>query len=132
MEPCLIDTDVFSYMFKADARGTAMARRIGTAQMHLSFMTVAELLRWTLARGWGESRKRQLHESIGRCVIVPYHAGVVEAWARITDERSRGGRPIACGDCWIAATSVVHKLPLVTNNKSDFAGIAGLRVIQAE
>jgi len=36
---------------------------------------------------------------------------------------------IGVADAWIAATASMLSLPLVTNNRSDFAGVAVLRII---
>lgn len=42
--------------------------------------------------------------------------------------RLRQRRKLGLGDALIAATGVLHNLPLATRNEKDFAGIAGLRV----
>lgn len=53
----------------------------------------------------------------------------------LTDEivaeaiRLRQLRRMKLGDAIIAATALMHRLPLVTRNTSDFAGIPNLHVI---
>jgi predicted nucleic acid-binding protein len=39
------------------------------------------------------------------------------------------GKPIAPADAWIAATSLLLDIPLVTHNGAHYAGIDDLRVI---
>jgi predicted nucleic acid-binding protein len=36
---------------------------------------------------------------------------------------------VLAGDAWVAATALAYGLPLVTNNPSDYTGVAGLTVI---
>lgn len=42
----------------------------------------------------------------------------------------RQRRRMAVGDAVIAATAIVHDLPLATNNAKDFRDIPGLRVVR--
>ncbi|CAG1001520.1 Ribonuclease VapC4 [Phycisphaerales bacterium] len=60
---------------------------------------------------------------------MPYDEGLADSWASISQKRASIGRPIECGDCWIAATALRHGLPLITHNPRDYADIAGLTVI---
>jgi tRNA(fMet)-specific endonuclease VapC len=92
-------------------------------------MSVAELKRWALSRRWGADKRRILSDAISKCVVVPFDEPMADAWAQIADHRSRMGRPIECGDCWIAATAVRHSLPLVSHNGKHYADIPGLRLI---
>lgn len=39
------------------------------------------------------------------------------------------GRTLPFADSWIAATALSLGLPLVTHNRADFEGIAGLTVV---
>ena len=129
MKPVLVDTDVFSFAFKGDSRAVELDVALANKQLCLSFMTVAELFRWAIARNWGEKRRNSLHAAIAHCPTIPYDPPTALAWARISVERKRIGRPIECGDCWIAACAIRHRMPLVTHNTSDFEHIAGLELL---
>ena len=61
--------------------------------------------------------------------MLPYDSLMADAWAAATAHRQRIGRPIACGDAWIAAAAIRHSVPLLTHNVSDFAHLPGLNVI---
>jgi predicted nucleic acid-binding protein len=50
-------------------------------------------------------------------------------WAELSAHRRQTGRPIECGDAWIAATALRHGAPLITHNRKHFEGIPGLMVI---
>ena len=41
----------------------------------------------------------------------------------------RQGTPIGANDLWIAATALVHGLPLVTRNAEEFRRVRGLEVL---
>ncbi len=129
MDSVLVDTDVFSFLFRGDTRAALYAPGLEGKRLCLSFMCVAELLRWSLSRRWGEERCRVLDRVMQQYVVLPYDAHMARAWATIATERSRAGKPVSCGDCWIAAAAVRHGVPLVTHNRSDFGEISGLTVI---
>ncbi|MCC6492593.1 MAG: type II toxin-antitoxin system VapC family toxin [Pirellulales bacterium] len=129
MDAVLIDTDVFSFLFKRDTRGDRYLPAIQGKVLCLSFMSVAELQRWALIRNWGEPRRRSLEQVMRQYVVLAYDAETARHWARISVERSRSGKPIACGDCWIAACATRHGIPLVTHNARDFDAIDGLDLV---
>lgn len=132
MDAVLLDTDVFSFLFKQDTRAERYAPEIVGRRACLSFMTVAELTRWAIQHEWGTKRRAVLRSKIRRCTIVEYDSQTAEMWARISVDRQRAGRPISCGDGCIAACAVRHKIPLVTHNARHYEGIKGLRVVTHE
>lgn len=129
MSSVLVDTDVFSFMFKQDTRGPRYADAMRGRTPCLSFMSDAELLAWSQSRRWGAARLASLQRSLSQCVVLPYDFAMAQQWASISVTRKRAGRPIATSDCWIAATAVLHDLPLLTHNRRDFGGIEGLSVL---
>jgi hypothetical protein len=61
MNAVLVDTDLFSFLFKGHPFGA-----LDDADLHgktgaLSFITVAKLDRWAIQSNWGETRKNWLH-----------------------------------------------------------------------
>ncbi len=132
MSRLLVDTDVFSFLFKGDTRADAYRSDIANRSLCLSFMTVAEIKCWAIQRRWGPDRLARLDTTLRRYVVVPFESALTDEWARITAHRASIGRPIGCGDCWIAATAVLHAIPLATNNASHFSDIAGLTLITAK
>jgi tRNA(fMet)-specific endonuclease VapC len=125
----VLDTDVVSYLFKGDKRADAFDVHLVGELLVVSFMTVAELYRWALVRNWGEARRTRLQEHLRNFVVHPFDPRLCLQWAEVTHSAQRNGRPIGCGDAWIAATARMHSIPLVTNNVSDYSGIEGLTVL---
>lgn len=80
-----------------------------------------------------DTRARRLAtlEAVGDIELIPIDEHVAAEWARLRIQLARSRRRINVNDVWIAATAVVHDLPVVTQD-DDFAplrGIAGLSVI---
>lgn len=129
MQAVMLDTDVFSFIFKQDTRAALYAPHLAGAQACLAFQSVAELRLWGLTRNWGEARRQSLEASIARCLVLPYDNAISHHWAEVNAHRLRIGRPIGCGDAWIAAIALHHSLPLLTHNASDYADIPGLSLV---
>lgn len=129
MDSVLVDTDVFSFLFKGDSRASWYEPHVAGKRTCISFMSVAELLRWAITHNWATVRRQSLLDAMKCCVVLPYDFEMAEAWASVTASRARSGRPIGCGDCWIAAAALRHNLALITHNAADYSGIDGLKLI---
>ena len=129
MSPIVVDTDVVSYLFRRDSRAELYRPYLDGELLVVSFMTVAELDRWTLERDWGESRRRNMEEHLGNFVIYPFNREMCRKWAEISDGARRRGRPVGVADAWIAATALLHEMPLATHNREHFSSIEGLKVV---
>ena len=129
MKAVVVDTDVISFIFKNDSRAERYRRHLTGHVLVLSFMTVAELDRWALQHDWGERRRKRMDEHLKDFVVYPYDRNLCYEWARVSDGLRRKNRTISCGDAWIAATATAHRIPLVTHNAKDFAGVPGLDLI---
>jgi tRNA(fMet)-specific endonuclease VapC len=125
----LVDTNVMSFTIKSDSRRELYRRHVDGRTTCLSFMTVAELYRWTIQRNWGRQRVDGLLSEITKCVVLPYDDDLAWEWARV---RSIKGKPVDIGDAWIAATALRYDLPLVTHNRRHFDVVPGLRILSEE
>ena len=129
MSAVVVDTDVVSFLFKRDTRAHVYRPYLDGGVPTISFMTIAELDRWALARNWGEATYRRMQEYLLSFYVRLCDRDLCRIWAQVTDEARRAGRPIQCADAWVAAVAVQRGLPLITNNPDDYAGVSGLRVI---
>ena len=127
MKPIVLDTDVVSFLFKADSRAQLYLPHLENRQWFISFMTEAELEQWALLANWSSKRVEWLRLLMGRCAIVPSSRGLVLKWAEVMVGARRRGRRIETADAWIAATALLYDAPLLTHNKSDYLGVPGLR-----
>ena len=84
---------------------------------------------WALVRRWGETRRRSLDASLARYTLLPYNDAMSRQWAEISAHRRRLGKPIECGDAWIAASALRHSATLLTHNAKDYSDVENLRVV---
>lgn len=128
----LLDTDVASYLFKSSPRAKPFRTHLKGKQPMLSFVSVAELYKWTLKRSWGREKVEQLETALRRYVVIPYDRDLAWSWARVVATCEDAGRPMAPTDAWIAATALRHNLPLLTNNLKHYdaaESLCGLRLL---
>jgi len=129
MGAVVVDTDVMSFVFKGDTR-TELYRAHLTGQTWIaSFMAVAELDRWALARNWGQPRRERLEQLLERIAICYANRDLCRLWAEASDSARRNGKPISCADAWTAAVALMLNTPLLTHNAADYQGVAGLHLI---
>ncbi|MGH7215352.1 MAG: type II toxin-antitoxin system VapC family toxin [Tepidisphaeraceae bacterium] len=126
MSFAVIDTDVFSFIFKKDSRASLYTPHLRGQRRALCFMTVAEAYRWSIRRSWSSGRTQELLDQISQYTVLPEDDEMAWHWARVTSIK---GRPIEPSDAWIAAAALRHGLPLVTHNRRHFEHISGLTVI---
>ena len=127
MKTIVLDTDVVSFLFKADTRAQIYLPQLQDRQWFISFMTEAELEQWALLANWSEKRVVWLRLFLSRFVVVPSSHDLVLKWAEAMVAARRNGRRIETADAWIAATALLYDAPLLTHNKADYLGIPGLQ-----
>lgn len=133
----LADTDVYSYLHSANQKRAAPYKsHIQGNVIALSFISVGELYagyRKKISRGqWPEDHIQKLEDQLRGVAIIPYDVEICRTYGTLkaslkTD--TGADRTIGPNDLWIAACAVRHSLTLVTNNRKDFSGIPGLRII---
>jgi tRNA(fMet)-specific endonuclease VapC len=129
VEMVVVDTDVMSYVLKHDTRAALYEPYLAGKDLIISFVTFAELQRWAIASNWGDSKRHKLAEHLSTVFIFHSDDDLCVQWAEITEDGRRRGRQIQPGDAWIAATALLHDVPLITHNRRDFDGVTGLKVI---
>src|SRR5205085_4286946 len=125
----VIDTDVWSYLYKQSSEAKLYEPHLFGNILVISFQTQAELLRGAISAGWGARRRQHLESRLQKYVIEHSTDALCLRWAEAVDSARRNGRPIAPADAWIAATALHLDVPLITHNTTDFLGVDGLTII---
>jgi tRNA(fMet)-specific endonuclease VapC len=125
----VIDTDVWSYLYKGRDEAKLYQPHILGNTLVISFQTQAELLCWAVARNWGLQRREHLRSLLQEYAIEHSSDSLSLRWAEAMDSARRNGRPISAADAWIAATALHLGVPLITHNRNHFIGIDALTVI---
>jgi tRNA(fMet)-specific endonuclease VapC len=125
----VIDTDVWSYLYKGSDEAELYQPHLSGNILIISFQTQAELLRWCMSADWGPRRRAHLKAHLQRYVIENSSEALSFRWAEAMQSGRRNGRPITSADASIAATALLLGVPLITNNRKHFLGVDGLRVV---
>jgi predicted nucleic acid-binding protein len=131
MNAAIVDTDVVSMLFKGDTRALAYRPHIAGRLLGISFMTLAELDRWSFERNWGQGRKIELAQHLARYTVLPDSRELCAKWAELAFAARKKGRPIQTADAWIAPSALRYQLPLITNNRDDYSSVDGLALLSA-
>jgi tRNA(fMet)-specific endonuclease VapC len=99
-----------------------------TGQLHVSVITVGELLTWALRAKAPGHRLQGVQDLFHDVAILDVTSTVAQKFGELRAGLLDVGRPTPEIDLWIAATALVHDLTLVTHNSRDFAQIPGLRL----
>jgi tRNA(fMet)-specific endonuclease VapC len=128
----IVDTDVVSMLFKGDSRAFAYRPHLSGRLLGISFMTLAELERWSLERIWGQKRKHELAQHLSHYTVLPVSRELCLRWAEVSMAAKKKGRPIQTADAWIAASALYYQVPLITNNQRDYSMVDGLALVSAQ
>lgn len=125
----VIDTDVWSYLYKGRSEAKLYEPHLFGNILVISFQTEAELLRGAMAANWSVQRRQHLESRLQKYIIEPSSYRLSLCWAAAMDSAKRRGQPIGAADAWIAATALHLGVPLISHNRNHFVGVDGLIVI---
>jgi len=124
----LLDTDTCIYALKQNPAVLKHLLAHGRDDIAVSVITEAEL-RTGAAKSTSAAKTLRLVENFLRPLgIVEFTSNDAASYAEVRAKLERGGTPIGPLDALIAAQAVARKLVLVSNNKREFRGVAGLRI----
>jgi tRNA(fMet)-specific endonuclease VapC len=127
----LLDTNILSDLIRNP--GGAVARRIAQlpAEERSSLCTsmiVAAELRFGAARKNSARLSERVEAILAAIEVLPLGAGADVAYAGLRAKLERSGLPVGGNDLLIGAHVLAADCVLVTDNKSEFRRMPGLRV----
>jgi tRNA(fMet)-specific endonuclease VapC len=128
----VVDTDVASFIFKwHPVFAPRYVSMFASAELIVSFMTLAEMRQGALAANWGSRKCDLLEAYLADFSVLNSDNLLCSTWAQVRNESARKGRPMSPADAWIAASALVLSAPLVTNNAKDYHHLSGLQLVSA-
>ena len=83
MSTLLLDTDVFSFLFKDHPLAEAYRPHVKGHTLAISFMTVAELYQGAYRAGWGAKQIERLESRIAAYVVIPSSHAISKRWGEV-------------------------------------------------
>jgi toxin FitB len=88
----VLDTDVASLVFKQRLPSWLATQLVGYLPA-ITFVTLAELNKWTRLRSWGAPRRELLEQWLRPLPVLPGTPKVAKTWGEISAYAQRRGRP---------------------------------------
>ena len=85
----VVDTDVVSFLYKQDARSAFYLPYLAHELPIISFMSLAELERWTISADWGPRKRQHLMRYLRRYAVHPVSGLLCRKWAEVMDDAKR-------------------------------------------
>ena len=123
----LVDTDVFSYIWRGDSRGDLYKPDLMGFIPAVCFVTIAELYKGAFAARWNAAKIEQLEFSLSRYLVLPYDDSVAVMWARV--QTAIRGRAFPPNDAWVAACALAYGCPVLSHNRRDFHDVPGIHLV---
>lgn len=123
----LIDTDVCSaHLRKTPQVSSRLIANLG--QLHLSVLTLGELLSWTMRDNSPPKYHRALSQFLTDVSILEIDHHIAQRFGEIRAGLLDQGISVSSIDLFIGATALTHGLTVVTHNVRHFSKIPGLLV----
>ena len=121
----VVDTSIFiDYLRAKDKKNTELYKIPGTKKIYISSVTLYELLMGAT----NELKRQDVQLLTEDTIILPFDEEVSIQASRIYHDLRKTNKIIDFRDIFIAATCLIHNLPIKTTNKKHFQRIKELKI----
>jgi predicted nucleic acid-binding protein len=121
----VIDTSIFiDYLRAKDKKNTDLYKIPYTKKIYISSVTLYELLMGAT----NDQKREDVHLLTEDIIVLPFDEEVCIRASEIYHDLRKTNNMIEFRDIFIAATCLVHNLPIATTNKNHFQRIKGLNI----
>lgn len=117
----ILDSNIVIYAFQPEYRDSSLERFLLQGEFSVSNVTRLEVMGYWRNSDEEFKRFELFFEAIH---VLGVSSEIIDRAIQLRRQRSMG-----LGDAMIAATALIHQLPLVTHNTRDFQWIAELELI---
>jgi tRNA(fMet)-specific endonuclease VapC len=121
----LLDTDICSAYLKNDQRVVSKVL-LHFGGLHVSVVTVGELLTWTRRANAPPARLQGVHDLLQASTIHEIDRTVAEKFGELRARLLDQGITVGQMDLFNASVALVHNLTVVTHNTQDYTNVPGL------
>jgi tRNA(fMet)-specific endonuclease VapC len=121
----LLDTDICSAQMKGDCRVHGRFIQYG-GRLHISTLTLGELLAWTERAMASPGRSQALLELLREVLILAIDEAVARKFGEVRAWQLDHGLASPDLDLLNRSVALAHGLTMVTHNSADYAGMPGL------
>jgi len=121
----VVDTNTFiDYLRANDKKNTELYRIPSSKKIYISSVTIYELLMGAT----NEQKRKDVQLLTEDTIILPFDEEVSIRASEIYHDLRVTNKMIEFRDIFIAATCLVHSLPIKTSNKNHFQRVKGLKI----
>jgi tRNA(fMet)-specific endonuclease VapC len=123
MTKTLLDTDLLSEVLRR--RNARVQQRAEAYLKDHERYTVSAVTMFEVTRGWHHAGRTEradkfLEWAAGHVHVLPFDAECAKVAGRVGGTLLKNGTPIGLADVLIAATAIVHELPIATGNTTHY------------
>jgi tRNA(fMet)-specific endonuclease VapC len=125
----LLDTDTLIFLYKQNAGVVSKVQQIGTSNIALSVITVAEVLHGAYFSAKPQETLQATQSLISQFRVIDLTPPIADKFGLIKTDLRRQGQIIADFDLLIAATALTNNCILVSNNTKHFQRLSTMGLI---
>jgi predicted nucleic acid-binding protein len=127
-EALILETTFLIDLERELARGSSGPAQVFLESRSNATLHITDTIAGELAAGASLSERERWSDFVAPFRILPFDEDVAWQYGQSYRYLKEHGLLIGTNDLWIAATALVHDMPLATRNRRHFTRVPGLKV----